>query len=248
MRLFTTLACLILFLGLDAQIITDRPDQTESANTVGKRNLQIETGILMSFEELVNDNSIRQIVLPTTLFRFGLTDWMELRLVSQFEMNRYLDRNDQGMSDLEIGTKISFPTKEGSGTEIAFLTHLVAPIGSNEVSGGTFGTINKLSIAHELSEHVGLGYNVGYDYFTEEYHQATYSLALGVGVNDRVGVYIEPYGALVNFENFVINADAGFTYLVNPDFQLDFSFGTGLNRRMNYVSVGLSWITRRKDN
>lgn len=65
---------------------------------------------------------------------------------------------------------------------------------------------------------------------------------MGIGVNDKVGIYIEPYGDWVNFTELEANFDAGFTYLVNPNFQLDFSFGTGLNHNMNYLSFGFSWI------
>jgi hypothetical protein len=56
---------------ITAQLVTDRPDQTESSSTVGKGNLQIESGIFVGFE---GDNmfSTRQILLPTTLFRYGL--------------------------------------------------------------------------------------------------------------------------------------------------------------------------------
>ncbi len=36
--------------------------------------------------------------------------------------------------------------------------------------------------------------------------------------------------------------DAGFTYLANEDLQFDFSFGTGIKERMNYISVSFSWL------
>jgi hypothetical protein len=41
------------------------------------------------------------------------------------------------------------------------------------------------------------------------------------------------------------NLDAGITYLVNPNLQLDFSFGTGINHTMNFISAGISWRTGR---
>ena len=48
---------------LKAQIVTDRPDQTESSSTVGRGSLQLETGLLIGFEENVQ-NSNRQILAP----------------------------------------------------------------------------------------------------------------------------------------------------------------------------------------
>ena len=69
----------------------------------------------------------------------------------------------------------------------------------------------------------------------------TYSAVLGIGVNDKVAIYVEPYGELVNMEEFVLNFDAGLTYLVKDNVQLDFSFGTGLTHKMNYISLGCCW-------
>lgn len=232
----------LLFFGhLEAQIITDRPDQTESSSTVGNGDLQIESGILVGFEG-DDGRSTRQLLAPTSLFRYGLTESIELRLLSQFETLKTSLTGVQGLSDIEIGTKIQLLKNENKNTEIAFLSHLVLPSGTKELTGDNFGTINKLSISHSVNDRVGVGYNVGYNYFGEDSGDLTYSLAIGVSVNDRVGVYIEPYGDVVNFEEHISNFDAGFTYLANANLQFDFSFGTGINHRMNYTSVGVSWL------
>ena len=237
---------LLSFAELKAQIITDRPDQTESSSTVGGGNLQIESGIVAIFEGN-SYSSNRQILAPTTLFRYGITKGIELRFVNQFETRKsiFQDKAVQGISDLEIGTKIQIFQKEDVNTEIAFLSHLILPIGSEAFTNGSFGTINKLSIAHNLSENMALGYNIGYNYFGTGKGDLTYSVALGVGVNDKVGVYIEPYGDLVEFKELVLNFDGGFTYLVNPNLQLDFSFGTSATENMNYVSAGVSWLIHK---
>ena len=66
------------------QIITDRPDQTEASSTVSKGSLQIESGILLGFNES-NSEIERQILAPTTLFRYGLTKGIEIRVLNQFE-------------------------------------------------------------------------------------------------------------------------------------------------------------------
>lgn len=226
---------------MNAQIVTDRPDQTESASSVGKGNLQIESGILLGLET-ENGSSVRQILAPTTLFRYGITKGIELRFVHQFETLKYGDNRVLGISDFEIGTKIELLKSEKRNTEMAFLTHLVLPTGTKELTGDKFGTVNKLSIAHEISDNLNLGYNVGYNYFGIGKGDLTYSAALGISVNDKVGVYIEPYGDVIDFEKLMASFDTGFTYLANDNLQFDFSFGMGINHQMNYVSVGVSWI------
>ncbi len=98
-----------------------------------------------------------------------------------------------------------------------------------------------------MSESFSIAYNIGYNYFGTDKGDLSYSLAFGIAVNEKVGVYIEPYGDVVNFkfDDTVLNFDAGFTYLPNPNIQLDFSFGTGINKKMNYLSVGCSWLIPR---
>ena len=245
-KIIIAVLCFFIFGNLTAQIITDRPDQTESSSTVGNGNLQIESGVLIGFEGDAQ-NSNRQILAPTNLFRYGVSKTVEIRLLSQYEIRKNEFKNVDGISDLEIGTKIQILKNDQSTTEIAFLSHLIMPTGTIELSNDKFGTINKLSISHNAMENMAIGYNLGYNNYGTGKGDLTYSLALGFGVNDKVGIYIEPYGELVEFDEFVSNFDTGFTYLANENMQFDFSFGTGLNRRMNYISIGFSWLIE-KDN
>lgn len=60
-------------------LITDRPDQTESSAIVPLKSLQIETGFVMEKDEtdLIKQKSF---AYNTTLLRFGLLENLELRL------------------------------------------------------------------------------------------------------------------------------------------------------------------------
>ncbi|MBP0905608.1 transporter [Mariniflexile gromovii] len=233
--------CLTGFTMFSQTIVTDRPDQTESSSTIERGSLQIETGILLGFTE-DEFSSERQLLAPTTLFRYGITSGMELRVLSQFESLKEQNSSQKvsGISDLEIGTKIQLFKKESVNTEIAFLSHLILPTGSEGLTNDSYGTINKLSISHALSDALGLGYNVGYDYFGEGKGNLTYSVALGISITDTFGIYVEPYGSLNEFDTYESSFDAGIAYLLKDNCQLDFSFGTGINHTMNYLSVGCS--------
>ena len=233
--------CLTAYSVFSQTIITDRPDQTESSSTIEIGSLQIETGILLGFTE-DDFTSERQLLAPTTLFRYGITKGIELRILSQFESLKSQNSSQKvsGISDLEIGTKLQLFKRENVNTEIAFLSHLILPTGSNGLTNNKFGTINKLSIAHDLSDGMSIGYNVGYDYFGEGNGNLTYSVALGIPITETFGIFIEPFGNLIEFDTLEANFDAGITYLLNDNVQLDFSFGTGINHTMNYLSVGCS--------
>lgn len=226
---------------INAQLVTDRPDQTESSSTVEAGNLQIESGILIGFEEN-GTFSTRQFLFPTNLFRYGLTKGIEIRVLSQFEDIKIGSKSTQGISDIELGAKIQILKDEDKNTEIAFLSHLLIPSGTKELTGDKFGTINKISVSHKLNENLGLGYNLGYNYFGENSGDFTFSLAVGAEISKKVGIYIETFGEMEQLEEFAVNFDSGFTYLAKENLQFDFSFGTGLNNRMNYISIGCSWL------
>ncbi len=233
------LVALMLFAGeLSAQsLVTDRPDQTESSVTVKKGSLQIESGLVLGFSE-----NEREILAPSTLFRYGLGEGVELRILNQYEniKNRVNDQGTDGISDIELGTKIQLLNRNTHQTEMAFLVHLILPTGSKNLSTDKFGVVNKLALSHPINENIGLGYNIGYNNFGSGKGDLTYSIALGIGITDKLAVFLEPYGEVIEFDEHQAKFDAGFTYLINDGFQLDFSFGTGLNFEMNFMAAGLS--------
>lgn len=241
-RLIIFVVLFFVNFSIDSQtIITDRPDQTESSSTIPEGSLQIETGILFgSFK--TGGIKFSETLIPSTLFRYGIMKGIELRFVLQLESlnNKTINQKTNGISDLEIGAKFQILKKEDVNTEIAFLSHLILPTASKTLSNNRLGFINKLSISHAISNTLGIGYNVGYDYFGTGKGNFTYSLAFGIGVSDRVGFFVEPYGTIIEFDTHEANFDAGFTYLIKDSFQLDASFGTGINYKMNFVSAGMS--------
>ena len=237
----TIIVLLICVTSFSQQIITDRPDQTESSSTIAKESLQIEMGIVV----LSSDNkSVNAFAGPSTLLRYGISENLELRIFNQYESIKVdmdgSDEKDSGFSDLELGFKVQLFKKEDVNTEVAFLSHAIIPTASKAFSNEKWGTINKLSISHALGKNIGLGYNVGYDYIFQT-HRFTYSAALGFSFSEKFGGYIEPYGFYAEGGLFQSFFDAGLTYLMRDNFQLDISYGLGMNNDMQYFSAGFSW-------
>jgi hypothetical protein len=229
------------------ELITDRPDQTESSSTIAKGSLQIESGIVLAFE---GEAGTRQLLAPTTLFRYAPVNNFELRVVSQFESVKEQQSTNSlnGISDLEVGAKLQVFKKEYVNIEVAFLSHAVLPTGTFSADKKDVAVVNKICFSHRINAAMELGYNFGYNINPQTENDLTYSIALGVAINDKLGLYIEPYGDVIAVENHISNFDAGFTYLAKENVQLDFSFGTGINHTMNYLSIGVSWlIDKRSD-
>ncbi len=228
------------------QIVTDRPDQTEASSTVEPSQIQVEAGVLIMNEQPDSRTEVRSSAIPNALFRVGLFNHFELRVVTQMETVKILQDGietfrDFGFSNLEVGFKVQFTEEKEGVPEIGFLTHLVCSTGSNSFNDSSFGSINKLAITHTFSETHSLAYNIGYDYLGTGNGDLFYSLAWGITLSEKVGMYLEPYGFIRNIETWEASADAGFVYFPIPTIQLDYSFGLGLNHRMNYQSVGISF-------
>jgi hypothetical protein len=223
------------------KIVTDRPDQTESSVTVGGKTFQIESGMLF---QKSNNNDVKSFFAPSTLLRYGISKNVELRFVSQYESTKLEleggKTNYSGFNDLELGAKIQILKREDKNTKMAFLTHIVLPTAKENLTTTNVGVINKLALSHEINDKIGVDYNVGYDYVAKQ-SSLTYSLAIGLSLTNKLSFYAEPYGAWGESNTFESNFDAGFTYLVNSNFQLDVSYGTGLNNDMEYISAGFSW-------
>ena len=234
----------IIYLSYSQDLVTDRPDQTESSSTVPAGILQIESGMVL---ESITKDGIKEenIIFPTTLFRYGLLKNVELRVLSQYESYSLNAENSDfsydGFSDIEVGLKIRLLSSESLNTEIAILSHLVVPTGSEYLTNDDYATINKLAVSHTITENIGLGYNLGYDHYGTGNGNFVYSVAFGLGLTPELGAFIEAYGELENMESNSANFDTGITYLVKDNLQLDFSFGTGIEHNMNFLSLGFSW-------
>ncbi len=227
-------------------IMTARPDQTEASSTIPAGYFQVEAGTLFMHEQLDAQTEVRTAALPNALFRIGLVKHFELRVVVQPELIRTYVNNEQfnrdfGMANLQGGFKLQICEEKGLRPEIGFLTHVVFPTGTESYANLDLGTINKLAFTHTLNDRHSIAYNIGYDFFGTGNGDLFYSLAWGIGVGDKVGLYLEGYGYYLNMESAQLSADAGFTYLLSSNVQLDYSFGLGVNHLMNYQSFGISF-------
>jgi len=231
-------------------IVTDRPDQTESSALVPKGFLQVETGVFFEMVENLGTKD-KSTTFNTTLLRYGLLDNLEFRVGFSFteitrEFNNIkFDDIASGFSPLALGVKIGVTEENGLLPEIAFLSHVNFPfLASQDFKTNSTGIDFRFSFAHRLSEKSSLGYNLGMawdgDITTANY---IYTFAYGYSISEKVGAFLEIYGDLPEDSHFNHYWDAGFTYLIDDNIQLDLSGGTGLTRNIQdiYVSAGISF-------
>jgi len=106
-------------------------------------------------------------LLPTALFRYGITRHIELRFAELISgtKNKETSKTSFGFSDMELGAKFQILKQESINCEIAFISHVIIPSGSADLTNNHFGTVNKIAVSHGLNEFLDLGYNFGYNNF-----------------------------------------------------------------------------------
>lgn len=97
---------------------------------------------------------------------------------------------------------------------------------------------------HTINEKQSLSYNLGAEWNGLSNNPTyIYTLTTGYSFTDKMGAYLELYGFLVQFEKPDHRFDAGLTYLITPNHQLDVSGGIGFSKDSPdfYIALGYSF-------
>lgn len=218
----------------------DRPDQTECSAIVPKGMFQMENGF--NFE---NADEAKSFLLPTSLWKFGLSSNFELRLITDFLIENSEENKTIGLKPIYVGFKLKICDEEGIVPKTSIIAHVLLPkIASAELKNNYFAPKFRFTMQHTLTEKSSLSYNLGTEWDGET-AQATaiYTITNGYKLSEKWGVYIELYGFISQFEKADHRYDGGFTYLLNDDVILDVSGGSRItnNAPILYVSFGFSF-------
>lgn len=231
------------------EMITDRPDATESPNTVPQGMVQVETG---SFYESFEENDFKSEVYGynTTLIRYGVLSNLELRLGWNFEEVQFSEGGEKldlvlsGFSPLLAGMKVEVAEENGFFPEIGLLGHLYLPLSAaTDYRPETTGVDFRFSFAHTLGEKSSLAYNLGAQWMDDSPEAAyVYTLVYGLSISELVGLYAELYGNLPEDSKANHLWDAGVTFVIQHNIQLDATIGQSITSGQDIlVSAGISF-------
>lgn len=252
--LLATLFLSVSFVYSQTQpIVTDRPDQTESASTVQKEHIQIETGVVYTSDEInsAGDDGANvkitntSLDLATTLFRYGLFDSFEVRIGTQYSTATteydnthsldpdnlgYKETTHKGINGLNVGGKLLLAEEKGALPQTAVLFNLSLPVGNENLIGVEAKVSPQILFlgSNTLSENYGLGYNLGAELINSETLRLVFTVALGAAISEKVHGFVELFGDKVEDTDAALSLDAGLTYSISNRLQLDGSFGLGL--------------------
>ena len=225
----------------DTPIATDRPDQTESPFIVPKHFLQLENGFLI--ENLYSGS--KSYTHPSTLWRYGVNERFEFRLITEFVSVKDGNTTLRGLSPITVGFKVNLIQENGIIPVTSFIGHLVtSSVGSKAFKTSYTATTFRFLMQNTLSDKVSLAYNVGAEWDGESAEPTfIYTLSTSIALSNKLGTFIEVYGYLPEIAESRHNADLGFTYLITDHLLADVSAGIGLTKNdlKNFLSAGISY-------
>lgn len=241
-----TLFALHVLLNASAQkekrIETDRPNESELADLVPKKYFQIESGI---YSEKISPSDF-VVIHPHTLLRYGVSERIELRLLSNFstfkEDNNFSTKTSTGLEPVELGFKFSLleERKAIPATSLLFQTGIPF-LASKNFKAVHLSPKIRLLMENRITDNIELTYNAGaeWDGLNKE---ATwiYSFSPGIDIGRRWNAFVEVFGKLNKSEAAQHTIDGGIEYFVTKDFDLDICSGFGLNKTAPdfFITIG----------
>lgn len=226
---------------LNAPLITDRPDFTESTVTVGKNVAQIELGYTYIDS---GDSEVHSLGEP--LLRYGiLAEWLELRLgIFPLEEN-----GETGFSDLYFGFKIALTPQQGLLPEMALIPQTLAPTGSKAFTDDAWQPGLNWTYGWEINDFLSTAGSTQINRRIEDsgrnFLRLAQSWTVAFSLTEKIGAYTEWF-ALFPLESSAAENEhylnGGLTYLVNNNVQFDIRVGWGLNAAADdfFAGAGLS--------
>lgn len=221
-----------------SELVTDRPDFTESTQVVGAGVFQFENGFTLD-----NESHVRGLTGPEALVRIGVSKRLELRLGGAgFRAETPKGSvTDRGMMDFELGVKILLFDQSRFRPACSLIPLISMPTGSDSFSSGGYDPTVKVALAKDLIAGFTLGGNVNFSSFqTPEgrFRQTAVSASLGHELPGGFGAYWEVFGFSPSEKDGMTSwiANTGVTHKITKNAQVDVRGG----RRL--TSGGPDWF------
>lgn len=235
----------------NSAIFTDRPNATDAAQLLYVGDFQAEVGFFIDTDKN-NNFTNRSITQPNISLKYGLLEWLELRVLSNLQttindVGGTAENRTTGFTAITIAPKFRLYEGNGAITHIALGTPITLP-----KTGHSAFQNKKLNFGYRLITNIALtekfswSHSFGTDWDDNTDDSWMYTSAFGYVLTDELGLFTEVYGTFS-----ITNAyywDAGLSYLLLKNLVVDAMFGVGLNNNASdyFVSLGAGWKTNFK--
>lgn len=225
----------------DPEIVTDRPDTTESGIVVPKGSLQFENGLTWT-----NDHGQQTVDFSETLIRLGILDRTELRIV----VSNYMDgltgpMSASGFGDIALGMKQQLGPLPGD-IDLSVIVALSLPTGAARISSHGFDPFIKFPWSKDLRKGWSIGGMQSLFWYTEDGRRnLTWepTFYLEKQITKPWDAFAEYAGDFAQRGGSKDLAHFGTAYRITPKNQVDFHFGAGLSHATpsRFFAVGYSF-------
>lgn len=210
-------------------INTDRPDQSDGVYTIPKNKFQLEEGVFVAKEAVLND----------FMLRYGVTKSTELRLL----LDAGKEGGARGMKPVTLSAKQRITEQHKIIPAITFAGYVsFGQLASKDFSENQLPFEMKLAFENELTDKFSLAWNVG---ASNEFKALDLTLNFSYAPTDKISTFIE-YFSTIQKPVTEHNIDAGILYLLNPRLQIDLACGGSIAGPGTpfFTTFGISYIFR----
>lgn len=228
-------------------VMADRPGMSTGPDVLPFLKVQWETG----FEGGWGD--VHSVLLPTTMFRFGVTKFAEIRL--EYDGGLVQHRHPQkdwwgyDVSPLTLGTKVRIFDSYKWVPKISLMANLAIPLTRAQLHDTHVAPSLHLLFQNDVTDWFNIGYDVGTEWDGVTAIPSTFlGICLGFNATDDLGVFVESYNYFTKYAMHDTEAecdlDFGLSYVVHPKVQLDLYAGFNCQdpRTMSFVGLGVAWM------
>lgn len=225
----------------------DRPGMATGTGVMPFKKVMWETG----FEASLGTNGY-SVLLPTTMFRFGITRFAELRIEYDGSLVQQPDKSwAYEVAPLIIGTKVRI--FDGSEQykwipKVALMANLAIPCTPTMATSMHVAPSLYALFSNDVTDWFNIGYNVGVEWDGMQAKPATFlALCLGFNITDYIGAFIESYNYITDYGSNIAGdcgLDAGFNFMVHDRVQLDIYAAMDVKDPASCSSIGLgvAWL------
>ncbi len=241
------------------EIVTDRPDFSEAARTVGQGRVQLEGGYTFT-SKAAGAGFTWTHTYPELLLRVGLfAEWFELR-VGQFWTNRVDTTTGNrlvaaGAEDLYVGVKLALTEQKRFLPETGLILQTLVPTGATAFTNREIMPGVNFCYGWDLiKDRLTLGGSLLFDRVTNDLGQQhaliSTSTSIGLDLTKKLGMFTEwyalcPVGSIAPGSGVQHYLNAGFTWKWTRNFQLDIRGGKGLSATSDDYFAGAGFAIRR---
>jgi Putative MetA-pathway of phenol degradation len=221
------------------EIVTDRPDVTESSIVVPKGSLQIENGAT-----LTTDHGFQTFDLSESLIRLGISTKTEIRLVVPNYLGGFAGSDATGFGDVALGMKQQLGPLS-PGFDLAVIVAVSIPTGSSQVSSHGYDPFVKFPWSKELKSGWSIGGMQSLFWNTDDHRRNgdwEPTFYVEKEITKSWDAFVEYAGDFFQHGGPSEIAHFGTAYRITGRQQIDFHFGFGISDAAprHFFAVGYS--------